>query len=129
MSTVFNAPWFYWAMGVAIGLPVWLVLLTEVHNALRRRNSALVRPVQLLRNYILPLGALLLLLVQAMQVSGEATPVRIVATVFGFVVLVLVLSGLNATMFEGAPEGSWRKRIPSIFLEVARFVVIAIGVA
>ena len=54
---------------------------------------------------------------------------RIVSTVLGFVVLVLVLSGLNATLFQGAPEGSWRKRIPSIFLDVARFAVIAVGLA
>ena len=128
MSSVFDSPWFYWAIGVAIGFPVCLVFLTELHNALRRRGSALARPVHLVRNWILPLGALLLLLVQAIQVSGEATPVRVVATVFGFVVLVLLLSGLNATLFQGAPEGSWRKRIPSIFLDVARFAIIAIGV-
>jgi len=129
MSSVFDSPWFYWAVGVAVGFPVCLVLLTELHNALLRRGSGLARPVHLVRNYILPLGALLILLVQAIQVSGEATPVRVVATVFGFVVLVLLLSGLNATMFQGAPEGSWRKRIPSIFLDVARFAVIAVGLA
>ncbi len=128
MSSVFDAPWFYWAIGVAVGFPVCLVFLTEVHNALLRRGNALARPVHLVRNYILPLGALLILLVQAIQVSGEATPVRVVATVFGFVVLVLLLSGLNVTMFQGAPEGSWRKRIPSIFLDVARFALIAVGV-
>ena len=54
---------------------------------------------------------------------------RIVSTVFGFVVLVLLLSGLNATLFQGAPEGTWRKRIPSIFLDVARFALIAVGLA
>ena len=128
MGSAFAAPWFYWAVGVAVGFPVCLVLLTELHNALRRRGSALARPVHLVRNYVLPLAALLLLLVQAIQVSGETTPVRVVATVFGFVVLVLLLSGLNATMFQGAPEGSWRKRIPSIFLDVARFALIAVGV-
>ncbi|BBZ16467.1 mechanosensitive ion channel family protein [Mycolicibacterium gadium] len=128
MSSIFDSGWFYWAVAVAIGFPVCLVLLTELHNALLRRNNALARPVHLVRNYILPLGALLILLVQAIQVNGEATPVRVVATVFGFVVLVLLLSGLNATMFQGAPEGSWRKRIPSIFLDVARFAVIAVGV-
>jgi small-conductance mechanosensitive channel len=128
MSSVWDAPWFYWAIGVAVGLPVGLVFLTELHNALLRRNSILARPVSLLRNYILPLGALLVLLVKATQVSAEATPVRIVATVFGFVVLVLLLSGLNATLFQGAPEGTWRKRIPSIFLDVARFAIIAIGI-
>ena len=127
MSTIFDAPWFYWAVGVAIGFPVCLVFLTELHNALRRRGSVLARPVHLVRNCILPLGALLILLVQAIQVSAKTTPVRVVATVFGFVVLVLLLSGLNATLFQGAPEGSWRKRIPSIFLDVARFAVIAVG--
>jgi small-conductance mechanosensitive channel len=126
---VVDSSWFYWAVGVAIGLPIGLVILTEVRVALVRRGSALARPVGLVRNYILPLAALLLLLIKATQVSAQATPVRIVSTVFGFVLLVLVLSGLNATLFHGAPEGSWRKRIPSIFLDVARFLVIAIGLA
>ncbi|WP_193048087.1 mechanosensitive ion channel domain-containing protein [Mycolicibacterium baixiangningiae] len=128
MTSVFEATWFYWAVGVAIGFPLILVALTEAHNALRRRGSILARPLHLLRTYILPLGALLVLLVGAMQISGEATPVRVVATVFGFVVLVLLLSGLNATLFQGAPEGSWRRRVPSIFLDVTRFALIALGV-
>ena len=51
------------------------------------------------------------------------------ATVFGFVALLLVLSGLNATVFEGAPEGSWRQRVPTIFRDVTRFLLIAIGLA
>ncbi|MDX1891854.1 mechanosensitive ion channel family protein [Mycolicibacterium sp. 050158] len=129
MTRVVDSSWFYWALGVAIGLPIGLVVLTEVRATLVRRGSGLARPVGLVRNYILPLAALLLLLVKATQVSAEATPVRIVSTVLGFVLLILVLSGLNATLFQGAPEGSWRKRIPSIFLDVARFLVIAIGLA
>lgn len=129
MTRVIDSTWFYWAIGVAIGLPIGLVILTEVRVALTRRGSGLARPVGLVRNYILPLAALLLLLTKATEVSAEATPVRIIATVLGFVLLVLVLSGLNATLFQGAPEGSWRNRIPSIFLDVARFVVIAVGLA
>jgi small-conductance mechanosensitive channel len=122
-----GSSWFYWALGVAVGLPVVLVILTEVRAALARRGSALAKPIGLLRNYILPLAALLLLLTKANEVSTQATPVRIVATVLGFVVLVLVLSGLSATLFHSAPEGSWRQRIPSIFLDVARVIVIIVG--
>jgi small-conductance mechanosensitive channel len=129
MTSLFETSWFLWAIGVAIGLPVLLVLLTEVQNSLARRGSALVRPLAITRIYILPLAALLILLVQASQVSPDATPVRIVATVLSFVVLILLLSGLNATLFHGAPDGSWRKRIPSIFLDVARFALIAVGLA
>ncbi|HKV17964.1 MAG TPA: mechanosensitive ion channel family protein [Mycobacterium sp.] len=128
MTSILEAPWFYWAVGMAIGFPVCLILLTELHNALRRRRSVLAGPVHLIRNYMLPLAALLVLLIGVMQISGEATPVRVVATLFGVVVLVLLLSGTNATVFQGAPEGTWRKRIPSIFVDVARFALIALGV-
>ena len=129
MTPVVDSSWFYWALGVAFGLPVCLVVLTEVRAALARRGSVWTKPVGLVRNYILPLAALLLLLTKATQVSAEATPVRVVSTILGFVLLVMVLSGLNATLFQGAPEGSWRQRIPSIFLDVARFLVIAVGLA
>ena len=129
MTALLDSSWFYWAIGVAVGLPVGLILLTEWQHVLVRRQSILARPVSLLRNYLLPLAALLLLLVKATEVSAEATSVRVVATVFGFVVLMMLLSGLNATIFQGAPEGSWRKRMPTIFIDVARFVLIALGLA
>lgn len=124
-----DASWFYWAMSVAIGLPIGLIALTELRNFLHRRGSALARPVELLRNYILPLAALLILLTGANQVSIHATPVRMVSTALGFVVLILLLSGLNATLFDSAPKGSWRQRLPTIFLDVARFAMIAVGLA
>ncbi len=129
MSSVWSSSWFYWAVGVAIGLPVALIVLTEGQHALDRRKNFLARPVSLLRNYLLPLGALLLLLVKATQIPTQETPVKVVATLFGFVVMVLLLSGVNATVFQSAPEGTWRKRIPAIFVDVARFLLIAIGLA
>jgi small-conductance mechanosensitive channel len=118
---------FYWAVGLAIGLPVVLIGLTELHQVLARRQSALARPVNLLRNYLVPLTALLLLLVKVAQVPEQVTSVRMLATIFGFLVLVLLLSGLNATLFEGAPQGSWRERVPTIFRDVTRLLLIAVG--
>jgi small-conductance mechanosensitive channel/CRP-like cAMP-binding protein len=129
MNNVLDSSWFYWAVGVAAGLPIALITLTELQHALDRRKSFLVRPVSLLRNYLLPLGALLVLLVKATQVPTEETPVKVVATLFGFVVMVLLLSGINATVFQSAPEGTWRKRIPAIFVDVTRFLLIAVGLA
>jgi small-conductance mechanosensitive channel len=129
MSNFWSSSWFYWAVGVSIGLPVALIALTEWQHALDRRKSFLARPVSLLRNYLLPLGALLLLLIKATQIPTRETPVKLVATLFGFVVMVLLLSGVNATVFQSAPEGTWRKRIPAIFVDVARFLLIGIGLA
>ncbi len=36
---------------------------------------------------------------------------------------------MNATLFQGAPAGTWRKRVPTIFVDVGRFVLIAVGLA
>jgi small-conductance mechanosensitive channel len=128
MMNTFHSSWFYWAIGVALGFPAGVILLTELHHTLVRRNSRLARQVGLLRNFLLPLGALLLLLVNAVQISAGDGLVRILSTVLGVLVLVLLLSGLNATVFQGAPEDSWRKRLPTIFLDVARFALIGVGV-
>ena len=122
-----HSSWFYWAVGIVVGFPVTLIFLTELQHALARRNSRLARLVGLLRNYLVPLGALLLLLVKASQIPAGEVPVRMLTTVFGFLVLVLLLSGFNATVFEGAPEESWRKRVPAIFLDVGRFALIGVG--
>ncbi|HXS85904.1 MAG TPA: mechanosensitive ion channel family protein [Mycobacterium sp.] len=127
--TVVDPVWLYWAIGLAIGLPLLLISLTEWHHFLARRQSALARPVNLLRSYLVPLAALLVLLVEVARVPAHFDSVRVLATVLGFVVLLLVLSGLNATVFEGAPESSWRKRVPAIFRDVTRFLLIAIGLA
>ena len=129
MSDIFTSAWFYWAIGIAVGLPLSLVLLTEWQHTLQRRKSFLLRPVTILRNYLLPLGALLLLMLEANQIPPEATSVRVVSTLVAFVVLVLMLSGIKAALFQSAPDGSWRQRIPSIFLDVLRFVLIAVGLA
>ena len=119
----------YWAAGVVFGLPLLLIVVTEWHHSLVRRHSPLARPVFLLRSYLIPLGALLALLVNVARMPAQFTSIRVLATVFGFVVLVLLLSGLNATVFEGAPQGSWRQRVPGIFLDVTRFVLIGVGLA
>ena len=124
---LFSSAWFYWAVGIAVGLPPAIILLTELQNALSRRGSRLVRQVSLVRNYLLPLAALLLLLVKVTEVPAGGTWVRILTTVFSFLVLVLVMSGLNVTLIQGAPPGSRRQRLPAIFLDVARFILIATG--
>lgn len=119
--------WFYWAIGVVVGLPIGIVALTELHRALVRRQSHLARQVSLLRNYLLPLAALVLLTVKVTQVPAHDTSVRILRTLFGFMALILLVSALNATVIQGAPQDSWRKRLPAIFLDVFRFVLVGAG--
>ncbi|HEX5143036.1 MAG TPA: mechanosensitive ion channel family protein [Mycobacterium sp.] len=129
MTSTLDSAWFYWAVSVAVGLPVLLVALGELHHWLLRRNSSLARPVAITRTYLLPLTALLILMVEARDVPWHDTRVRLIATAVGLVILVIALAGLRATVFQAAPEGSWRQRVPSIFIDVVRFALIAVGLA
>ncbi|MFD6446393.1 mechanosensitive ion channel domain-containing protein [Promicromonospora sp. NPDC060204] len=129
MADLTAQPWFWWALGVTVGLPVVLLALTELHAALVRRGSAAARPVAFLRTFVVPAVALLLLVTQASQISAEVTWVRVIATVAGLLVLLVVLSGFNVALFSNAREGSWRARIPSIFVDIVRVGVVVVGLA
>ena len=129
MTSVLDAPWFYWAVGVAIGFPICLVLLTELQNALRRRGScsgpagspaAHLHPAA--RSAADPAGAGRCRFPARRHRCASS---RRCSASSSWCCCCRVL---NATLFQGAPEGTWRKRIPSIFLDVARFALIAIGV-
>ncbi|MFZ4892830.1 mechanosensitive ion channel domain-containing protein [Plantibacter sp. Mn2098] len=129
MTQVWQEPWFPWAVGIAIGVPVLLIVLTELLGVLTRRRKAAAKPVRLLRNYVIPVAAVFALLVFASRQSNEWTWVRIVGTLLGFLVILLVLSAFNVALFANAQEGSWRDRIPSIFVDLARLALILVGLA
>ncbi|WP_222123756.1 mechanosensitive ion channel domain-containing protein [Agrococcus jejuensis] len=127
IDDVLAADWFGWAVALALGVPIVLVVLTEVVNHLQRRGHAAAKPLRLLRNWVVPVGALLALLAFAFQSPADQVWVRIVATVLGFLVILLVLSAFNVALFSHAEEGSWRQRIPTIFIEIARLVLVVVG--
>ena len=120
-------PWFWPAVGVVVGLPITLLILTEVHSTLERRGSRAARIVMLLRNYVAPVGALLLLMSQAHYANVEFTWTRVVATVFGFLLILVLLNTINFALFVTAAEGTWRSRTPSIFVDMVRIILILIA--
>ncbi len=131
LTRISQQPWFGWALLVVIGLPVLTIVLTEVEARLVRRRSSMARPVRMLRAFVLPVGALLVLLTQIPNsvVSNEGGIVKITATVLGLLVLVFVLSGLNTALFLNASAASWRGRMPSIFIDIVRIIIIGVGLA
>lgn len=83
----------------------------------------------MLGNFAVPAAAVWILLTKAWDISDEATWVRIIATVTGFLLLVIALSALNVVLFSQASLGTWRQRMPGIFIDIARLVLIAAGLA
>ncbi len=124
-------PWFWPTVSVIVGLPIALLVLGEIHTAMVRRGSPGARIVLLMRNVLAPLGALIILFTQIPQEAGnvEFTWPKVAATAFGFVVILVLLNGLNLAVFVTAKQGTWRNRIPSIFVDIARVLLIAICLA
>ncbi len=129
MVEIWREGWFWPAITVIVGLPIALLVLSEVYENLRRRGHPAARVVRLVRTVVLPLAALLVLLSQTSDLDVDANWTRIVATALGFLIIVVLINGLNVALFSSARKGSWRDRLPSIFIDVGRFLVIIVGIA
>lgn len=121
--------WFGWSIALIIVVPVLVIVLSEVHLRLQRSGNALARPVNGLRLFLLPLAGLLVLLTQGSQVADDSNGVRVVATIVGVSAVATALAGLNAVLFGNAVEGTWRERLPSIFVDLTRLVLVVAGAA
>jgi small-conductance mechanosensitive channel len=131
ISDIVAKEWFWPAVAVIIGLPVVLLVLGEVHTAMQRNGTPGARIVMLVRNVLAPLAAVIILFTQIKTPEGttEFTWAKVAATAFGLVVVVVLLSGLNLVLFETAKQGTWRNRFPSIFVDIARILIIAVSLA
>lgn len=128
MSALTSQPWFWPVLIVVVGLPTALLTLHEVHTVLVRRGSAYAKPVLLLRNWVIPAFAVYLLIQQLESANVDATWSKITATIFGFLIMLMLLSGANAALFGEARAGSWRERLPGIFVDLGRLILIIIGI-
>lgn len=128
MTALTGQSWFWPALLIVVGLPLGLLILSEIHGVLLRRKSSYAKPVALLRNWLLPACAVYLLLQQLEAADADPTWSKVAATVFGFLVMLVLLSGANAALFGEARAGSWRERLPGIFVDLGRLVLIVIGI-
>ena len=77
-----------------------------------------------------PLAAVIILFTQIPQAEIDGfTWAKVAATAFGLVVVVILLNGLNLAIFVTAKQGTWRNRFPSIFVDIARVLIIAVSLA
>jgi len=108
-----------------------LLVLGEVQTGMQRRGTPGVAIVTLARNVLAPIAAVIILFTQIKQPDGttEFTWAKVAATAFGLVVVVILLNGLNLALFVTAKQGTWRNRLPTIFVDIARLLIIVVSLA
>jgi small-conductance mechanosensitive channel len=129
VADIVSQPWFWPALIVSVGLPLLLIGLTEFYNSLARRGSRAAPIILMVRNYLVPVAAILVLITQPEAWQRQGTWPKVVATIFGLLVIVVVINALNHLIFHRGEKGSWRDRFPTIFSDLIRFVFIIVGIA
>lgn len=118
-----------WVFVLVLGFPLLMLLLGEALRWLQRHQPNFVAPLAILRNWTLPALALYLLLVELLARPRSAVGVRISETLVWITLILAALSLLNVILFEGAPQGSWQAKVPKLFRDLGRFLLVLIGSA
>ena len=112
-------------LGLVILFPLLVILLGEAQRAVRLRGGGYDRSIALLRNVVLPLTAIYLLIVYVGRLPQDGLVVKLFITAAIIVGLVAVLGILNGALFGGSAS----QRVPKLFLDLSRILIIFLGVA
>ncbi|MFM9046602.1 MAG: hypothetical protein ACKOOH_02905 [Cyanobium sp.] len=116
-----------WVSVLIFGFPVAMVLLGEAIRRLQRRRHPVLPAVRILRNWIIPSLTVFVLLAQVIGLPRSTVLVRVAETLVWITLIYGALTLLNAIMFEGAAEGSWQAKVPQLFRDLGRFVLVLVG--
>jgi small-conductance mechanosensitive channel len=118
-----------WGLGLAVVFPLVSVALAEVSLRLRRSGHPAASPLDLIRNFLLPAIGIIVLLVRVVGWERTETSVRLVETLVWLFVINTALSFLNAFMFANARPNTWQARMPRLFLDMARVLIVLVCLA
>lgn len=118
-----------WALGLMLGLPLVLLVLTEAIVRLRRRQLPTEATMRIVRTLVVPTLAVYLILTRVMELDPTRPGVRLVLTILWIFLIHAALSLLNVAIFAGAAQESWQARVPKLVRDLGRFALVLVGVA
>ncbi|MDG3003612.1 mechanosensitive ion channel family protein [Paludisphaera mucosa] len=131
MSEEFQAlqasPPMLWGLALVIGFPIAVVVLSELIHRLHRRRRPLASTLRIVRDLILPVVAVERLLSRVLEFAPDSWTLRIVETVLGIFAIHAGLSFVNDVIFASAASGTWRSRVPKLFIDLVRSILVLIG--
>ncbi|MBU3664764.1 MAG: mechanosensitive ion channel [Chthoniobacterales bacterium] len=115
------------AIFLAVGFPLALLVLNEASARCRRAGLPIARTFATLRNLVVPSLALLVFARHVAQWPAQGTAVRVIESVFWIALLYAVLGLVNDVVFGAATKGSWSERVPKLFRDLVRALLVAVG--
>lgn len=115
------------AIFLAIAFPLVLLILNEAISRCQAAGLPLVRTLRTVRNALVPALALLIFVRYVLEWPQEGTTVRLVETMFWVILLYALLGVVNDLVFGSGGAGSWSERVPKLFRDLVRALLVAIG--
>jgi small-conductance mechanosensitive channel len=115
------------AVALALGFPLVMLLLNEVGSLASLRQSPLPRALRTVRNLVVPTLAAVIFVEQVLELSADSTVARLAETTFWIALLYALLGLLNDLLLASASNESWVRRVPSLFTDLLRIVLVSIG--
>ena len=118
-----DKPLLGWLLLLGLGFPLLSILLGEAASRLERQQHPLAVALRQMREYVLPPLAVLLVMRQVLSVAGDSWA-RLVETLTWVAVIVAGISSINALLTTEKPQIKWQIRVPNLFFQVARALVV-----
>jgi len=115
------------AVTLAIGFPLVMLILNESISACARRGLAISRALRTTRNLVAPSLAVLIFARSVLALSSVSTSMRLIQSVFLVFLLYAALGVVNDVIFGRGTQESWRARVPKLFADLSRAVLVALG--
>lgn len=115
------------AILLVVGFPLVLLVLNEAISRFEAAGSPLARTLRTARNLLVPALALLIFVRHVLEWPQQGTAVRLVETAFWVILLYALLGVVNDLVFGLGGRGSWSERVPKLFRDLVRALLVAIG--
>jgi len=122
---IFQSSFFGWGVALVVLIPLLIILLNEVIDRLRRRESLYAEIFVLVRDVMLPLMATLIVLRLVFIVEETDIATRLISTLFWSILVLVVFRFMRAIIGTGEyEEDDWRSSIPHMFLRLPAYALI-----
>ena len=124
IDDLLHSPVVLWSLGLMLGVPLLLVLLSEVIERMRRRDSAYEGAFATLRNLFVPSAGLVLLTTHVLALPATNVWQRLSLTQFLFIAGISVMAVVAAMRAYDKDRDRWEAQVPGIAKTVARVLAV-----
>lgn len=114
-----------WSFALVLIVPCLLILLSEVIERLRRRDSRYTGTAVGTRDVVLPLLVVLVLLRYVFDISESNLAVKMISTLF-WVALIALIYRMTRLLLGTMTESSWHVYVPRMMLQLPPYTLIGV---